>query len=98
MLYLFNSWHIYKAKESSKDKKEEKKDKKDKKEGEAQKKELPGGLIVKDVKEGTGRAAKKGDTVSMRYIGKFTDGKVFDSNTKGKPVCDLCSCVYWRLT
>ena len=24
VLYLFNSWHIYKAKESSKDKKEEK--------------------------------------------------------------------------
>ncbi|KAH8119202.1 FKBP-like protein [Phellopilus nigrolimitatus] len=48
-------------------------------------KELPGGLQIKDVKTGTGKAAKKGDSVSMRYIGKFLDGKVFDSNTKGKP-------------
>jgi len=32
-----------------------------------------------------GRPQKKGDMVSMRYIGKFTDGKVFDKNVKGKP-------------
>ena len=48
--------------------------------------ELAGGLKIADVKPGNGEAAKKGDTVSMRYIGKFEDGKVFDSNTKGKPV------------
>ncbi len=40
-----------------------------------------------DVKVGSGKVAKKGDMVSMRYFGKFTDGKVFDKNIKGKPVC-----------
>lgn len=73
------------------------KDKKDKKEKTEEKskestqtpkdmKELPGGLQIKDVKTGTGKAAKKGDLISMRYIGKFTNGKIFDQNTKGKPV------------
>jgi FK506-binding nuclear protein len=32
---------------------------------------------------------KKGNKVLMRYIGKLPDGKVFDKNVKGKPVCDL---------
>jgi len=49
--------------------------------------ELPGGMKLTDVKVGTGPQAKKGNTVLMRYIGKLQDGKVFDSNTKGKPVC-----------
>lgn len=49
--------------------------------------ELPGGLKIGDVKVGTGPSAKAGDKVKMRYIGKHLDGKVFDSNTKGKPVC-----------
>ncbi|KAI9720627.1 MAG: hypothetical protein M1812_002807 [Candelaria pacifica] len=43
------------------------------------------GVKVDDKKLGTGRAAKKGDKVGMRYIGKLEDGKVFDSNKKGKP-------------
>lgn len=43
------------------------------------------GVKVDDKKLGSGPAAKKGDRVSMRYIGKLTDGKVFDSNKKGKP-------------
>ncbi|EJD03152.1 FKBP-like protein [Fomitiporia mediterranea MF3/22] len=66
--------------------------KKEKKEGEkaapkkpGELKELPNGLKVKDAKTGTGKAAKKGDMISMRYIGKFTNGKVFDQNTQGKP-------------
>ncbi|KAF8527762.1 hypothetical protein JB92DRAFT_2697771 [Gautieria morchelliformis] len=46
---------------------------------------LSGGLQVKDVKVGTGKQAKAGNTVSMRYIGKLPDGTKFDSNTKGKP-------------
>lgn len=47
----------------------------------------PSGLKLADVKIGEGVSAKKGDVVEMRYIGKFEDGKVFDSNTKGRPVC-----------
>ncbi|KAI9701826.1 MAG: peptidylprolyl isomerase fpr4 [Candelina mexicana] len=43
------------------------------------------GVKVDDKKLGTGRASKKGDRVGMRYIGKLEDGKVFDSNKKGKP-------------
>ena len=48
--------------------------------------DLPNGLKVQDSKVGDGPQAKKGMKVSMRYIGKLGDGKVFDSNTKGKPV------------
>jgi FK506-binding nuclear protein len=36
------------------------------------------GVTVDDKKLGSGPAAKKGNKVSMRYIGKLTDGKVFD--------------------
>ncbi|KAL1889339.1 peptidylprolyl isomerase fpr3 [Ceratocystis pirilliformis] len=43
------------------------------------------GVTIDDRKVGTGRAAKKGDTVGMRYIGKLDNGKVFDANKKGKP-------------
>lgn len=49
-------------------------------------KEIAGGVTTKDVKTGTGPQAKKGNMVSMRYIGKLLDGSVFDKNTKGKPV------------
>ena len=45
----------------------------------------PSGLIIEDSKVGTGPAAKQGKRVGMRYIGKLQNGKVFDSNTKGKP-------------
>ncbi|KAK0660330.1 FK506-binding protein 4 [Lasiodiplodia hormozganensis] len=43
------------------------------------------GVTVDDKKLGTGPAAKKGDRIGMRYIGKLQNGKVFDSNKKGKP-------------
>ncbi|PGG96438.1 hypothetical protein AJ79_09590 [Helicocarpus griseus UAMH5409] len=43
------------------------------------------GVKLDDKKLGSGRAAKKGDRVSMRYIGKLENGKVFDANKKGPP-------------
>ncbi|KAJ5387619.1 hypothetical protein N7509_010160 [Penicillium cosmopolitanum] len=43
------------------------------------------GVKIDDKKLGKGVAAKSGNTVAMRYIGKLEDGKVFDSNKKGKP-------------
>ncbi|KAJ5168883.1 FK506-binding protein 4 [Penicillium canariense] len=43
------------------------------------------GVTIDDKKLGKGVAAKSGNTVAMRYIGKLEDGKVFDSNKKGKP-------------
>lgn len=48
-------------------------------------KTLQDGIQIDDRKLGTGPAAKKGDKVGMRYIGKLTDGKVFDANKKGAP-------------
>lgn len=36
------------------------------------------GVTIDDKKQGTGPAAKKGDRIGMRYIGKLTNGKVFD--------------------
>ncbi|KAJ6587037.1 hypothetical protein DFH09DRAFT_1142379 [Mycena vulgaris] len=78
-------------KEKKKDKKEKKKEGAEKADGERADKKLPaerevtGGVKIKDTKVGTGPAVKKGQTVSMRYIGKLTTGKIFDSNTKGKP-------------
>jgi FK506-binding nuclear protein len=48
--------------------------------------ELPNGLKIQDAKVGDGPQAKSGMRVNMRYVGKLLDGKVFDSNTKGKPV------------
>jgi FK506-binding nuclear protein len=36
------------------------------------------GVKIDDKKLGKGPAAKSGNTVAMRYIGKFEDGKVFD--------------------
>ncbi|KAJ7497410.1 hypothetical protein FB451DRAFT_1211373 [Mycena latifolia] len=78
-------------KEKKKDKKEKKKDSAEKADGEktekktAAEREVAGGVKIKDTKVGTGPAVKKGNTVSMRYIGKLPNGNIFDSNTKGKP-------------
>lgn len=53
-----------------------------KKDGEKQKATLGPkkvqGVIIDDRKLGKGPAAKKGNKVGMRYIGKLQDGKVFD--------------------
>merc|ERR1712000_348150 len=43
------------------------------------------GVTVDDRKVGEGPAAKKGNRLEMRYIGKLDNGKVFDSNKSGKP-------------
>lgn len=40
---------------------------------------MPSGLVIEDAKVGKGPAAKKGQMLSMRYIGKLANGKVFDS-------------------
>jgi FKBP-type peptidyl-prolyl cis-trans isomerase len=43
----------------------------------------PTKLVVKDVKKGHGRAAQKGDTLSVTYIGvACSTGKVFDASYK----------------
>jgi FK506-binding nuclear protein len=36
------------------------------------------GVTIDDRKAGSGRVVKKGNRVEVRYIGKLTDGKVFD--------------------
>ena len=47
----------------------------------------PSGLIIKDMKKGKGHGAENGDTVTVTYVGKLTNGTVFDSTAKegGKP-------------
>ncbi|EGF81578.1 hypothetical protein BATDEDRAFT_36850 [Batrachochytrium dendrobatidis JAM81] len=47
------------------------------------KRTLSSGIIVEDSVVGTGPVAKSGSKVAVRYIGRLTNGKVFDSNTKG---------------
>jgi FKBP-type peptidyl-prolyl cis-trans isomerase len=47
----------------------------------------PKKLVMKDIVVGKGRAAKKGDQLSMQYVGvTFADGKEFDSSwDSGQP-------------
>lgn len=51
----------------------------------AKKVTLPSGVIIEDVKIGTGPQAKSGNRLGMRYVGRLQNGKQFDANTKGKP-------------
>src|SRR3954451_7152200 len=61
--------------------------------GERPKITVPGGdpptkLVIKDIKKGTGPAAKSGQTVTVQYEGvNFKDGKEFDAswNRPGQP-------------
>lgn len=38
------------------------------------------GLVIKDIKKGHGVGAANGDTVTVNYTGKLTNGTVFDSS------------------
>jgi FK506-binding nuclear protein len=49
-----------------------------------------GGVTIDDKKIGTGAAAKKGDKVGMRYIGKLQDGKVFDCKFTATVLSQQC--------
>jgi FK506-binding nuclear protein len=75
-----------KEKKKKKAKKEKAEDGKKDQKIDAPKKTVAGGVTIQDHKIGKGPMAKKGDTVRMRYIGKLTNGKVFDKNVDGKPV------------
>jgi FK506-binding nuclear protein len=72
-----------KAKEEVKDDGEAEGKEKEKK-GAAATKTLHGGVQVTDIKIGTGPQAKNGKTASIRYIGKLTNGKIFDQSVGGK--------------
>jgi FKBP-type peptidyl-prolyl cis-trans isomerase len=41
------------------------------------------GLKYVDVKEGTGAEPKPGQTVTVKYVGRFENGKIFDQNQQG---------------
>jgi FKBP-type peptidyl-prolyl cis-trans isomerase FkpA len=45
----------------------------------------PSGLQYEDLTEGTGNAAKSGDSVQVHYTGWLTDGKKFDSSVGRGP-------------
>ena len=46
----------------------------------------PGGLVMTDTLVGTGPAVKKGDTITVHYVGTLKDGSEFDSSRKhGQP-------------
>lgn len=42
-------------------------------------------LIIEDTRIGTGKEAKKGDTITVNYTGMFTDGDIFDSSIGKRP-------------
>ncbi len=45
----------------------------------------PSGLKYVDLKPGSGATIKTGDTVTVNYVGKLTDGTVFDASAKHPP-------------
>ncbi|KAG9033476.1 peptidylprolyl isomerase fpr4 [Tulasnella sp. JGI-2019a] len=72
--------------EKEKEKETEKKsEEKKKKGGKGIVTTLPSGVTVDVRTVGNGPVTKKGQSLQMRYIGKLTNGTVFDKNTSGKP-------------
>jgi FK506-binding nuclear protein len=51
---------------------------------EPQVRKLPNGLVIEDLTIGTGSEVPLGKKVSVKYVGKLTSGKVFDS-AQSKP-------------
>ena len=53
-----------------------------------QTKTVAGGLKIKDLKCGSGAEAERGSSIEVKYVGKLSSGKVFDSSAKhgGKPL------------
>jgi FKBP-type peptidyl-prolyl cis-trans isomerase len=43
---------------------------------------LPSGLVVTDLVIGSGRAAARGDTLVVLFVGRFPDSTVFDGSTR----------------
>jgi len=47
---------------------------------------IVGKLKIEDLKVGTGAAVKSGDTITVNYVGRLQNGKVFDSSyTRHQP-------------
>ncbi|KAJ2704927.1 peptidylprolyl isomerase fpr3 [Coemansia sp. IMI 203386] len=67
------------------EKTEKKTEKKAEKNTKTKSKDCGGGVMADIMKEGDGQGAKNGQRVGMYYIGKLTNGKVFDKNMGGKP-------------
>ncbi|KIO28433.1 hypothetical protein M407DRAFT_242988 [Tulasnella calospora MUT 4182] len=74
-----------KKEEKKESKKEDKKEKDGKKEKKKNVRTTKAGVTVDVRTEGKGPAAKNGQKLSMRYIGKLQNGHVFDKNVKGSP-------------
>lgn len=48
--------------------------------------EIPSELKIKDLAKGKGKKAEKGKKLTVHYIGKLEDGKIFDNTyDKGRP-------------
>jgi FKBP-type peptidyl-prolyl cis-trans isomerase FkpA len=45
---------------------------------------LPSGLVYIPFKEGAGETARKGDSLVVKYTGRFLSGQIFDSSDEGK--------------
>ncbi|KAL7752652.1 peptidylprolyl isomerase fpr3 [Sorochytrium milnesiophthora] len=77
------------AKEETKADKKQKQqpEQKQKQAASPQTKKLSGGITAIDTHPGdqNSKSAKRGSKVSVRYIGKLTNGKIFDQNAKGAP-------------
>ncbi|KAJ2841618.1 peptidylprolyl isomerase fpr3 [Coemansia erecta] len=74
-----------KSKQAEKPEKKSEKKTEKKADAKPKTKDCGNGVMADIIKEGEGQAAKNGQRVGMYYIGKLTNGKVFDKNTGGKP-------------